>query len=1001
MGLFVAHNKYMQLQNPCYICRPRDETQEGFVDPSGEEDSSDGETSSDDEDPSTDGEHSSDDDDDPSMDGEDSSDDKKQGPEEEDEAEDDDWSDDAGGDDDAANEGADDPVCEDDTPDSELMGMQADELCEYIAARTKGFSAEQLRLRNKSKAQHISWYRNQLKPKQTVAMRLCQEVSQVFGTPIAKVRGWKKSKSVLQQMLTQSVEKGTLRPFTALRLANNVSTPVGAARGSSAVGNSVRTPGSADNRMSSASCPSKGTPSSGYSAVRSTISPACSSGASSRAGGTTTTRPSAPPEAAGTVLSSRSKAASTASTSISKDDAHEQRPPAAKNFLHAYVLARPPVGCLRVRVFVLQWFIFRVPGEHSYAVTARSVSMCFEDMRTYTGLGVSDIPSAVGTAEIRLVNLIVSSYFGSLQERWDADELKKSGVRWSMGLFPDGIEASKRTRGHSFCNCQHKLCDPLRWLTRSGTDAEDLSTMQAAIFTADGKLVVPLAPTGLRAKTVLSTWCSEKYGDKPLAELIELDQSLPPLKPTEARIKEKAGVSAEERAKYHPFPKLTDRAALPQLIFKRRQALARPMLTLSKMLESREGRGTTLESIVNADKMKLASGSKANERAIRKKIRRAVGQRVKRDAKDAFSVGDAAIIEKAFYHTSGRALNGKRLDQLASKTASNWRAGLLKLQRLVGAPAILAADGSVEGALDFPMHKFVAGGRRGNSEKVYLFAHFPGVGVAILRRYSPHGAPFTCADIKRELLEKNGAGYGSKARAKLRQSFESTGLRDQDGRHVPSIKRRFRRIVNPDRYSCIFGLKHKRLGTPNFAHRPVNLLTRLKFGRFKRALFERWREYAGVMDRISAVTRSENDEERVDVQTTAHEILTLTFLKTRTTSRRSHRTGSILLSHSEAEAGRQMDRVRGSGKLQYRDSALQFINAMPMPSILGEELILRISKETGEILARKSAPHMPLYSFVEIYERLFGWVADVHGFNILPKADYFNLTPLEIISIKT
>ena len=51
----------------------------------------------------------------------------------------------------------------------------------------------------------------------------------------------------------------------------------------------------------------------------------------------------------------------------------------------------------------------------------------------------------------------------------------------------------------------------------------------------------------------------------------------------------------------------------------------------------------------------------------------------------------------------------------------------------------------------------------------------------------------------------------------------------------------------------------------------------MKFGRFKRALFERWREYAGVMDRISAVTRSENYEERVDVQTTAHEILTLTF----------------------------------------------------------------------------------------------------------------------------
>ena len=187
---------------------------------------------------------------------------------------------------------------------------------------------------------------------------------------------------------------------------------------------------------------------------------------------------------------------------------------------------------MRVRVFVLQWFIFRVPGEHSYAVTARSVSMCFEDMRTYTGLGISDIPSAVGMAEIRLVDLIVPSYFGSLQERWDADELKKSGVRWSMGLFPDGIEASKRTRGHSFCNCQQKLCDPLRWLTRSGTDAEDLSTMQAAIFTADGKLVVPIAPTGLRAKTVLSTWCSEKYGDKPLAELIELDQSrCPHLKP--------------------------------------------------------------------------------------------------------------------------------------------------------------------------------------------------------------------------------------------------------------------------------------------------------------------------------------------------------------------------------------------------------------------------------------------------------------------------------------
>ena len=93
-----------------------------------------------------------------------------------------------------------------------------------------------------------------------------------------------------------------------------------------------------------------------------------------------------------------------------------------------------------------------------------------------------------------------------------------------------------------------------------------------------------------------------------------------------------------------------------------------------------------------------------------------------------------------------------------------------------------------------------------------------------------------------------------------------------------------------------------------------------------------------------------------------------------------------------------MDRGRATGKLRYRDSAMQFINAMPMPSILGEELILRIDKESGDIQARLSAPHMPLYSFVEIHKRLFEWVADVHGFNILPKADYFELAPPEIIS---
>ena len=129
---------------------------------------------------------------------------------------------------------------------------------------------------------------------------------------------------------------------------------------------------------------------------------------------------------------------------------------------------------------------------------------------------------------------------------------------------------------------------------------------------------------------------TEQFGHMTISELEKLDASLPPLKIEEARRKEKAGVSKEERARYLPFTKLTDRAALPQLIFQRKKIFSRPLSILSKCLELREGSGTTLGNIVNTPRLGLSTESKSAERKRRKQVTYKAIQKVKREAKEAF-----------------------------------------------------------------------------------------------------------------------------------------------------------------------------------------------------------------------------------------------------------------------------------------------------------------------------------------------------------------------------